>query len=258
MSKNRSGASQIVLGIGSVVVGLGAWEVVTRASGIPRFLIPPPQAVVDRLLDVASAGDLGRHMMVTLQEVLAGLVVGLSFALGLGYILAKLPALERLLSPYLVASQSVPVVAMAPLLALWFGPGPTSKILISALIVFFPALVNTVLGVRSVPAELRDLMRSLRSSAWQTFAKLEVPAALPAVLSGLKVGATLSVIGAVVGEFVAAKEGLGFLMNVARGRYDTPLVFGCVLLLVGMALALYGMASWFEHRLLAWRSDGAS
>jgi NitT/TauT family transport system permease protein len=239
----------------SILVALAVWEIVARWSGIPPFLIPPPEAVVARLVESASAEGLGHHVAVTLKEVLTGLAVGLSLALGLGYALAKWPSVERLVSPYLVASQSVPVVALAPLLALWFGPGSISKVLISALIVFFPALVNTVLGVRSVPAELRDLMRSLRASAWQIFAKLEVPASLPAVFSGLKIGATLSVIGAVVGEFVAANEGLGFLLNVARGRYDTPLVFGCVLLLVGMALTLYGITSWFELRLLGWRSE---
>ncbi|MGH2605013.1 MAG: ABC transporter permease, partial [Anaerolineales bacterium] len=117
--------------------------------------------------------------------------------------------------------------------------------------------VNTILGLRSVPPELRDLLRSLRASAWHTFTKLEVPAASPAVLTGLRVGATLSVIGAVVGEFVAAEEGLGFLLNVARGQYNTPLVFGCVLVLVGLALGLYGLTSLLEARLLRWR-DGQS
>jgi NitT/TauT family transport system permease protein len=123
------------------------------------------------------------------------------------------------------------------------------------LIVLFPALVNTMLGVRSVPPDLRDLMQSLRASRWQTFAKLEVPASLPAVLSGLRVGATLSVIGAVVGEFVAAEEGLGFLLNVARGQYDTAMVFACVLVLVALALGLYGVTSLLEARLLRWRDE---
>jgi len=255
VSKDRRVGSQALLAAVSIGVAWAAWEIVARWSGIPTFLIPSPGAVVVRLVESASAGVLGHHVGVTLAEVLTGLAVGLTFALGVGYALAKSPSVERLVSPYLVASQSVPVVALAPLMALWFGPGPTSKILISALIVFFPALVNTVLGVRSVPAELRDLMRSLRASTWQTFTKLEVPASLPAVFSGLKIGATLSVIGAVVGEFVAANEGLGFLLNVARGRYDTPLVFGCVLLLVGMALTLYGITSWLELRLLGWRTE---
>lgn len=239
----------------SIVVALAAWEIAARASGVSPFLLPAPGDVARRLLGAWTDSDLPRHVAATLVEVLAGLTLGLGLALALGYGLAKSPALERFLSPYLVASQSIPVVAVAPLLVIWFGPGRLSKVLICALIVFFPALVNTVLGLRSVPPELRDLLRSLRASAWHTFLKLEVPAASPAVLSGLRVGATLSVIGAVVGEFVAAREGLGFLLNVARGQYDTPLVFGCVLVLVALALGLYGLASLLEARLLRWR-DG--
>jgi NitT/TauT family transport system permease protein len=146
----------------------------------------------------------------------------------LGYLLARSLHLERLLSPYIVASQSIPIVAIAPLLVIWFGPGLFSKILVCALIVFFPVLVNTVVGVRSVPPDLRDLMRSLQSSRWQTLKYLELPAALPVFLGGLRIGATLSVIGAVVGEFVGAKSGLGFLVNVGRGIYDTSLVFVAV------------------------------
>jgi NitT/TauT family transport system permease protein len=175
----------------------------------------------------------------------------------LGYLIAKSPSAERILAPYIVASQSIPIVAIAPLLIVWFGSGPLSKILISALIVFFPVLVNTVVAVRSVPEDLRDLMRSLRATRWQTFTKLEVPAAMPVLLGGLKIGATLSVIGAVVGEFVAADEGLGFLINLARGMYDIPMVFVTVITLVGMALTLYSLVAVIEQRLLRWRRESS-
>jgi NitT/TauT family transport system permease protein len=128
-----------------------------------------------------------------------------------------------------------------------------SKVLICALIVFFPVLINTIVGLRSVPDELRDLMRSLKASTWQTFTKLEVPAALPVFLGGLRIGATLAVIGAVVGEFVGADRGLGFLINVGRGQYDTALVFVAIFTLVFMALALYGLVILVEARLLSWQ-----
>jgi NitT/TauT family transport system permease protein len=199
-------------------------------------------------------GSLLHHTWVTLQEVLAGLGLGVAAAAALGYLLAKSRTLERLLSPYIVASQSIPVVAIAPLLIIWFGPGRISKVLICALIVFFPVLVNTVVGVRSVPDDLRELMRSLRATRWQTLALLEAPAAMPVLLGGLKIGATLSVIGAVVGEFVGADEGLGFLVNIGRGLYDTPLVFVAILVLIALALILYGIVALFERRLLVWRS----
>ena len=145
-------------------------------------------------------------------------------------------------------------MAIAPLLVIWFGPGVFSKILICSLIVFFPVLINTVVGLREVPQDLRELMRSLRASRAQTFWKLEVPAAMPIFLGGLRVGATLSVIGAVVGELVGADRGLGFLINVGRGQYDTALVFVAVITLVAMAMALYGLVLLVERQLLSWQS----
>jgi NitT/TauT family transport system permease protein len=126
-------------------------------------------------------------------------------------------------------------------------------VLICALIVFFPVLINTVVGVRSVPEDLRELMRSLQATRWQTIAQLEVPAALPVLLGGLRIGATLSVIGAVVGEFVGADQGLGFLVSLGRGLYDTALVYVAVFTLIGMALTLYGAVVLLERRLLSWQ-----
>jgi NitT/TauT family transport system permease protein len=192
--------------------------------------------------------------MATLLEVLAGLLLGGLTATLLGYFLSKFPVLEKLLAPYLVASQSIPIVAIAPLLVIWFGAGISSKVLICSLIVFFPILINTVVGLREVPQDLRDLMASLKANRWETFWKLEVPAALPVYLGGVRVGATLSVIGAVVGELVGADRGLGFLINVGRGQYDTALVFVSVLTLVVMAMALYGLVLLLETRYLAWQS----
>jgi NitT/TauT family transport system permease protein len=187
------------------------------------------------------------------MEVTLGLLSGSLLATVTGYVLAKSPLLEKVLSPYLVASQAVPVVAIAPLLIIWFGPGLFSKVLICALTVFFPVLVNTVIGLRSVPENLRDLMRSLQASPLQTLRYLEIPAALPVFLGGLRVGATLSVIGAVVGEFVGSDRGLGFLINVGRGQYDTALVFVAIFSLILMALALYGLVIVLEKRFLTWQ-----
>ena len=229
------------------------WLTVARVGNFPAFILPTPGLVWQRFIQVLQDGSLLRNTLVTLQEVMSGLALGVASSTALGYLLAKSRTVERLLAPYVVASQSVPVVAIAPLLVIWFGPGLLSKVLICALIVFFPVLINTIVGLRSVPEELRDLMHSLQASAWQTFTLLEVPAALPVFLGGLRVGATLSVIGAVVGEFVGADRGLGFLINRGRGQYDTALVFVAVLSLVILALALYGLVALLESRLLSWR-----
>lgn len=243
-----------VLVLISLLFAVLVWYLAARLGDFPPFILPPPSLVWERWWQVVGDGSLLRHAMVTLGEVLAGLALGVSVATVLGYVLAKSPAVERLLSPYVVASQAVPIVAIAPLLVIWFGPGLFSKVLICALIVFFPVLVNTIVGLRSVPEDLRDLMRSLQATRWQTIRLLEIPAALPVFLGGLRIGATLAVIGAVVGEFVGANYGLGFMINRARGQYDTALVFVAVLSLVMMALALYGSVVLLEARLLSWRA----
>jgi NitT/TauT family transport system permease protein len=159
-----------------------------------------------------------------------------------------------LLSPLVMAFQATPIVAYAPLLIIWFGTGMTSKVFVVVLIVFFPMLMNTIVGIRSVSPDLRDLMRVSRATRWQTFSKLEIPAAMPVLISGLKLAVTLAVIGAVVGEFVNADAGLGFLINDARYRYDTPLVLVTVLTLTFLALTLYNVVTLIERRVLAWQA----
>jgi NitT/TauT family transport system permease protein len=235
--------------------GLLLWYGAVWLGDLRIFILPSPDLVWARFLGAVEDGSLVRHSQVTLGEVLSGLAIGVAAATLLGYLLAKSRQLERLLAPYVVASQSVPIVAIAPLLVIWFGPGLLSKVLICALIVFFPVLINTIVGLRSVPEDLRDLMRSLHATRWQTLTMLEVPAAMPVFLGGLRIGATLSVIGAVVGEFVGADRGLGFLINVGRGQYDTALVFVAVFTLIAMALALYGLVALAEKRLLSWREQ---
>ena len=237
-----------------VLVLLILWEVLTRLRIYPEFIIPPPRAVLDQFFEVLRDGRLWLHTSTTLVQMGLGLAFGVSSGVALGYLIAKNRLLEQALAPIIVALQSTPVVAYAPLLVIWFGSGPTSKIFICALIVFFPMLLNTVVGIRNVPPSLRDLMRSLRATGWQTFTQLEIPAALPVLLGGLKVSATLAVIGAVVGEFIYANAGLGYMIKVARDSYDTPLVFVGILMLAFIARAMYGIVALLEHRFLAWQA----
>ena len=244
---------QSLLGAASLLAGLFAWWLVARTANLPAFILPSPLGVWRRFLSAMTDGTLALNAGATLAEILLGLVLGVGLATILGYLVARSRSLERVLSPYLVASQAVPLVAIAPLLVIWFGPGMFSKVLICAMIVFFPVLVNTIVGVRAVPAALHDLMHSLHAGRTQTLLKLEVPAALPVFLGGLRIGATLSVIGAVVGELVGADRGLGFLITVGRGQYDTALVFVAVFVLIALALCLYGMVAWMESRALRWQ-----
>ncbi len=237
---------------------IAGWELLFRSELYPPFLVPAPLDVWHKFVEVLEKGTLLQHALTTLREVLLGLGLGATVALLLGYLIARSTLLGQILTPYIVALQAVPIVAIAPLLVIWFGSGLTSKVLICALIVFFPMLVNTIVGVRNVPSELHDLMRSLESSRWQTFRYLEAPAALPVLMGGLKVSATLSVIGAVVGEFVSARAGLGFLVNSSRNVFDTPLMIVAVFALAALALTLYGLVALLELWLLAWQRRGRS
>jgi NitT/TauT family transport system permease protein len=241
--------------LAALAIFLLGWQALVWSLGLPAFILPSPGQVGARFARALMDGTLLRHTGTTLVEVLAGLGSGVIFATLLGYFLSRSSFLENVLQPFLVASQAIPTVAIAPLLVIWFGPGIFSKVLICALIVFFPVLVNTVVGLRNVPENLRDLMRSLRANRWQTFRLLEFPAALPVLLGGLRIGATLSVIGAVVGELVGANRGLGFLINVGRGQYDTALVFVGVFTLVILALILYSVVLLAERRLLRWQVE---
>lgn len=248
----KVGLEVVALPLGIILL-LGLWTMVVEVGNYPTFILPDPASVFNKLSEIVANGLLWHHSQATLAAIIGGLSLGLTTATLLGYLLAKSPLLERLAGPYIVASQSIPAVAIAPLLVIWFGSGKLSKALICALVVFFPVLVNTIVGIRSVDAGLKTLMRSLRANRWQTFVMLEIPAAMPVLLGGLKIGVTLSVIGAVVGEFVGADRGLGFLINQAKGLFDTPLMFAALITLASISLSLYLLVTRLEYWLLAWR-----
>ena len=237
-------AGWLSLPLGLAVI-LVLWTGLSRLY--PPFILPGPDDVAARFVQAVADGTLLRHLSVTLVEALLGFAVGFVVAVVLGYGIAKHPLIERVVSPYVVASQAVPIVALAPLLILWFGHGLSSKVLVCALVVFFPILVNTVVALRSVDTQSRELMRSLNASAWQTFSKLELPASLPILFGGVRMGVTLCVIGAVVGEFVGADTGLGALVNLARGMFDTALMFVALFTLIALAMSLYLLVTALER-----------
>lgn len=253
VSARLRGIAQYFAPLVVVIIGLLLWEFFVRWRDYPTFILPSPTLIWTKFIAVVGDGTLARHTTVTLIEIAIGLVIGLTMALATGYLLGKNQTAERILSPYIVASQSVPIVAIAPLLIIWFGSGLTSKILVVALITFFPTLVSTIVGVRSVDSDLADLMRSLKASRWQTFRLLELPSALPILFGGLKLSVILAVVGAVVGEFVGSDIGLGFLINLSRGVLDTSLMFVAIFALVVIAQFLYIAVSLIEHYSLRWQ-----
>lgn len=238
----------------SFLLLLAAWYLLVEWGGYPAFILPGPADVGQQFLIVLADGRLLRHSLITISEIIPGLLIGFLIALPLGYLLAKSPLADRLLSPYLIASQAIPIIAIAPLLTIWVASAYWARVWVAALVVFFPILVSSVTGMRSVPAELYELMHSLRATRGQVFRKLEIPASMPVLLAGLKVGATLAVIGTLVGEFVQPKsQGLGFLLVTARYQFKTDLVFVILITLVIIALTLYGLVALLEQRLLHWR-----
>ena len=247
----RTAAVSILAALGGFVL---LWQLVVVVSGFPPFILPPPEDVARRWIGAWSAGTIQPHLVATLVEVALGFVVGAGSALIVGYSLARSAVVERLLSPYLVAAQATPILAVAPLIALWFGPGLLGKVIICALIVFFPVAVATMVGIRSVDARLLELGRSLRATRRQVLTTLEVPAALPSILGGMRVGVTLAVVGAIVGEWAGADRGLGVLINLARGSlFDIPLMFATLLTIALLGIVLYLIVALVERRLVGAR-----
>lgn len=231
-----------------------AWKLVVVVSGLPSFILPAPEEVGSRFVEAWADGTIPPHAWTTLVEVVLGFAVGGTFGLAVGYALARSRLVERLVSPYLVSAQAVPILALAPLLALWFGPGLLAKIVICGLIVFFPVAIATMVGLRSVDRGLLELAASLRASRRQVLTTLEIPAALPSILGGLRVGVTLAVVGAIVGEWAGADRGLGVLVNLARGSlFDIPLMFATLVTIALLGVTCYLVVVLVERRLVGVR-----
>ncbi len=235
----------------SLVIFVLAWQTVVFVSGFQSFVLPGPWTVFERFVRAWADGTMWPHVAQTLLEILLGFAIGASVALVVGVLLARSRLAERLLSPYLVAAQATPVLALAPLIVLWFGNGLSSKLVITTLIVFFPVAIATMVGIRSVDPRLLEMARSFRATSWQTVARVEVPAALPAILGGMRVGVTLAVIGAIVGEWAGGEKGLGVLINIARASlFDTPLMFAALATLALIGVSLYLVMVLVERRLV--------
>jgi NitT/TauT family transport system permease protein len=240
--------------VAAIVVGLLAWKAVVVVGGYPPFILPPPEMVASRLVDAWARGTIQPHFLATLQEIGFGFAVGAVLAVVCGYALARSTLVERVLSPYIVAAQATPILALAPVLYLWFGPGLLGKVLICALIVFFPIAVATMVGIRSVDAGLIELGRSLRATRRQVLTTLEIPAALPSILGGMRVGVTLAVVGAIVSEWAGASRGLGVLVNLARGSlFDIPLMFATLVTIALVGIGLYVAVVLVERRIVGVR-----
>jgi NitT/TauT family transport system permease protein len=235
----------------SLAAFLAAWKLLTLLTGTPAYILPAPEVVGERALRAIGSGVLWEHVWATLSEVVLGFALGAASAVTVGVALGKSVLIERVLSPYIVAAQAVPVLALAPLLDIWFGGGLLARVLVCALIVFFPIAIATMVGIRSADPLLREMLRSLGATPAQVTVRLEIPSALPVISGGLRVGVTLSVIGAVVAEWVSASTGLGVLINIAdQGLFDTPLMFVALAALGIIGLSFSSLVVLVERRLI--------
>ncbi|MGA2286178.1 MAG: ABC transporter permease [Dehalococcoidia bacterium] len=237
----------------ALTVALAAWEAFVRLRDVPHYLLPPPSVIAQRLAE--DPAFFARQGAVTLSGALAGFALGATIALLLAVAMAHSRFLERSLFPLAIMVKVTPIVAIAPLLAVWFGFGLAPKLFIVALIVFFPVMVNAVIGLRSVDPWALQYLRSLDASAWEVLLKLRLPSALPYLFAAFKVSIPLSVIGAVVAEWFSGDQGLGRIIQVANSNVDMPTAFAAVVSLAAMGIALYAAVSIVERRLLFWHES---
>ena len=232
------------------------WKFIIFVFEFPEFILPQPETIFIEWCSMLKSGLLLEHTMVTLSETIIGFVIGVFLGIIPGYFVAKSKQIDQILSPYLVALQTAPKIALAPLIVMWFGFGISSKIIIVALIVFFPILVNTIVGIRSVDKNLLDLMKILKASKLQILRLVELPASMPVLFAAFKTGITLAVIGAVVGEFIGSNKGLGYLTIYASGLMDTPQVFVAIFQLTIIGILLYLLIDFIEGKTIPWYRKG--
>ena len=243
---------EIPLSILLFIAVVGGWELAVRVLEIPKIVIPTPSSVAVALWQGIIDGDLISHFWITFYETMAGFVFGASFGLVMGALIAQFTLVERTLYPYVVAFQTLPKVAIAPIIVIWFGYGVTSKIVITATIAFFPVLANTIVGLRAAPQEQIELMVAFTASRWQVFKMARFPQALPYIFVGLDVAIVLSVIGAIVGEFVGSQAGLGYMILQRNFSMDMAGVFAILVILSVMGIGLHMLVIRIQQRVVFW------
>jgi ABC-type nitrate/sulfonate/bicarbonate transport system permease component len=231
--------------------GLAVWEVWVRAANTPAWLLPPPSTIAETIW--RQRGALAHHAWVTLKEVLVGFAAALIVGVALAIMIDASRIASRAIYPLVIASQTIPVIALAPLLLTWFGYGLTPKVIVIALIVFFPIVVNTVDGLAGADREQLDLLRAFGAGRWRRFWIVKAPGAVPMLFSGARIGVAVSVIGAVFGEFSGSRDGLGYLIRISNSQQRTALVFAAIVVLSALALALFGVVAIIERICLPWR-----
>ncbi len=234
-----------------VALILGLWEIFVRILAVPEFILPPPSSIFTAA--AIQAPRILPHAAITFAEILLGIGLALCTAIPLAIVMFAKPALEKAFAPFLVASQAIPVFALAPLLVIWLGYGIASKVFMAWIIIFFPICISLLEGLKSCDPEFRVLFRLMGASFFKTLTLLYWPWALPRFFAGLKVGVTVATIGAVIGEWVGAQQGLGFLMIQSNARLQVDIVFAAILWLTFMGLAMWWVVGVLEKIIIKWK-----
>ena len=235
-----------------LIAVIALWQLATVAFDVPSVIFPAPSRIAVRFCDLIVTGEIWPHFLATLTSILSGFGIGIATGIVAGALVALLPVFERLIYPYLVALQSVPKIAIAPLFVLWFGYGVMSKVVITALVCFFTVLVSVIAGFNATDRDQLEMMKSFGASRWQTLRRLRIPAALVLIFAGIEIAAVLAVIGAVVGEFVGAQEGLGYLITALNFSLDVPGVFAVLIFLSAIGISLHALVRLLSRRLVFW------
>jgi len=255
---SAEGPAQFPAWIGSLLllfVFLGGWEAYVRFFNVSKLILPPPSAVGMQWIKFLADKNVWFHTGVTAWETFLGFILASILGVGLGMILGKMPRLERMLNPFVIATQVIPKVALVPLFIVWFGFGITSKVVIATILAFFPILLNTVLGVKSVERGHSEVMASINASPMQRLVHLDFPSSLPYILTGMEVGVVLSIIGAVVGEYLGGNVGLGNLAVREMNTYNTTALFAVIVHLSVLGFAFYAIVVGARKYLIPWHGS---
>lgn len=243
---------EYVLSIGVFVL---AWWIYVSVKDVPSYILPTPAKVCSSLIEMVVKGTVFPHLWTTTYEVILGFVIGTFLGIVLGYVFAKVDALKVMLMPYLIFMQTAPKIALVPLFVIWFGIGLVSKVVLIISMVLFPVLTGMILGLESIPPDVRNLMKILKANRWQVFMKVEMLYSLPSLFSSMKVGIVQAVIGAIVAEWMSGKEGLGYILTYASSTYDTPMLLAGIIVTIILGIATYEIINVLENRFLYWHES---
>ena len=239
----------------SVGVFIAIWWIYVAVKHVPAYILPSPPKVWNSLEKMFVKGTVYPHLWTTTYEVILGFVIGAFLGIVLGYIFIKVDALKTMLMPYLIFLQTAQKIALVPLFVIWFGIGLVSKVVLIISMVLFPVLSGMMLGLESIPPDVRNLMKILKASKWQIFSQVEMQYSLPALFASMKVGIVQAVIGAIVAEWMSGKQGLGYILTYASSTYDTPMLLAGIIVTIILGIATYQVISVLEDKFLYWHES---